>query len=240
LEASLATARELLGAAETEEETEAGQRGVAVTLGDIARLKAQGGDVAGALALHQERLDIFEGLGDVRSRAVTQYDLADLRRGRGEYAEAERLYRDSLEISRRIGDAEGTFALLARLGQLALEQGRSEEAAPLLQEARQGFAAMGFAPWVAHLDQLLAAARGQVLTLPDLIGWVRAARRGDAEAGQRAWEVAENLARADDPIMAALGRGLQRLLAGEPAASALDDVPDDLRAQVLDGLSGER
>ena len=61
-------------------------------------------------------------------------------------AEAERLYRDSLQISRQIGDAQGTFALTARLGQMALQQGRPEEAVPLLREARQGFERLGFAP----------------------------------------------------------------------------------------------
>lgn len=158
LEASLAAARELLEEAVTDEDVEAGRRGVAVTLGDIARLRADGGDVAGALALHREALEVYEKLGDVRSQAVTQFDLADLLRRQGEYAEAELLYRDCLDISRRIGDAEGTLAVLARLGVLSLQQGRREEALPLLLEARRGFEGMGFAPWVSALDQWLAAA----------------------------------------------------------------------------------
>ncbi len=121
-------------------------RSRAVTLGDIARLKAQGGDVAGALALHQEMLDIFEQLGDVRSRAVTLYDLANLHLMQEKYAEAERLYRESLEISRHIQDIEGTSASLVRLGELALGRGRRDEAVSLLQEARRGFEQLGFAP----------------------------------------------------------------------------------------------
>ncbi len=146
LQASLTTARELLQAAATEEEREAGQRGVAVTLGDIARLKAQGGDVAGALALHQEEMAVYEQLGDVRSRAVTLYDLANLHLMQEKYAEAERLYRESLEISRHIQDIEGTSASLVRLGELALGRGRRDEAVSLLQEARRGFEQLGFAP----------------------------------------------------------------------------------------------
>jgi tetratricopeptide (TPR) repeat protein len=277
LEASLATARQLLEEAITEDEQEAAQRGVAVTLGDIARLKAQSGDVAGALALHQEeleiyerlgdvreravtlgdiarlkaqsgdvagalalhqeRLEIFERLGDVRERAVTLVDLADLRAASKEYDEAERLYREGLETLRQINDVESTYAVLARLGQLALARGRSDEALPLLQEARQGFARLGFTPWVAHLDQLLAQAGAQGLALDDLVAWVRAALRGDAEAGQRAWQVCEALIQSGEPIQAALGRGLQEVLAGLPPETALADLPDDLRAQVLEALN---
>lgn len=70
------------------------------------------------------------------------------------------MYRDSLEIFRQIGDAEGTFALLARLGQLALDRGQPDQAVPLLREARQGFANLGFTPWVEDLDALLARAQG--------------------------------------------------------------------------------
>ena len=236
LQTSLATARELLEAATTGEEIEAGQRGVAVTLGDIARLKAQAGDVAGALALHQEEMAVYEQLGDVRSRAVTQCDLADLRHAQGEDEEAERLYRDSLEISRRIGDAEGTYTLLARLGQLALGQGRPEEALPLLQQARQGFQDMGFVPWVAHLDDLLARAQGRVLILDDLLAMIRAARQGDQQAGEQAWESCQDLIRAQDASLAALGRALQRVLSGIPPETALADLPDDLRAPILEAL----
>ena len=239
LDASLSTARELLEVAATEEEREAGQRGVAVTLGDVARLKAQGGDVAGALALHQERLAIFEQLGDVRSRAVTQYDLAGLYQAQGDYAAAERLYRDSLEISRQIGDAEGTYALLARLGQLALAQERRDEALSLLQEARQGFEQLGFVPWVAHVDKLLAMAQGNALTLNDLAAMLRAARQGDQEVGQQVWEICDGLTKADDAALAALGRGLRNVLSGLPPETALADLPDDLRAQILEGLDDQ-
>jgi len=236
LQASLSTARELLQEAATEEEWEAGRRGVAVTLGDIARLKAQAGDVAGALALHQERLAVYEQVGDVRARAMTLYDLAGLYRLQGDAAAAERLYREGLEISRRIGDAEGTFAVLARLGQLALDRGQRDEAISLLQEARRGFARLGFAPWVAQVDELLAQARGQVLTLDDLVGMLRAARQGDQEAGQRAWEICEGLARSDDAALAALGRGLRDVLSGMPPEAALAGLPDDLRAHILELL----
>jgi tetratricopeptide (TPR) repeat protein len=195
--------------------------------------------VAGALALHEEMLEIFQKLGDVRSRAVTQSDVADLLRTRGQYEEAERLYRDSLEICRQIGDAQSTLALLARLGQLALDRGRRDEAVSLLQEAHQGFEAMGLTPWVVHVDELLALAQGRVLTLDDLIAMVRAARKGDQQAGRQAWDICRNMARADDAGQSALGRGLQRVLAGDPPETALADLPDNLRARILKGLNDQ-
>jgi hypothetical protein len=127
--------------------------------------------------------------------------------------------------------------LLARLGQLALERGRPEEAVPLLQEARQGFAELAFAPWVAHLDALLARAQGKALTLDDLVAMVRAARRGDHQAGQKAWEICQGLAQGQDESLAVLGRTLQQVLAGTSPETALADLPDDLRSSLLEQLS---
>ena len=42
------------------------ERGQAVAMGEVARLKAQAGNSEEALQLHQERMEIFERLGDVR------------------------------------------------------------------------------------------------------------------------------------------------------------------------------
>jgi hypothetical protein len=109
----------------------------------------------------------------------------------------------------------------------------------LLQEAHQGFEQLGFAPWVAHVDRLLATAQGNVLTLDDLLGMVRAARGGDARAGQQAWEICDGRARAGNPARAALGRGLRNVLSGIPPETALADLPGDLRAQILAALNDQ-
>ena len=64
----------------------------AVTLGDIARLRARKGDVDEALRLHHEELEVYERLGEVRERAVTLGDIARLRARKGEVDEALRLH----------------------------------------------------------------------------------------------------------------------------------------------------
>lgn len=71
--------------------------------------------------------------------------------------------------------------------------------------------------------------------MDDLLAWVAVARQGDRQAGEQAWTVCEGLMGADDPILAALGRGLQRLLAGEQPALVLAGIPDpELRQYALD------
>ncbi|RME44277.1 MAG: hypothetical protein D6796_11990, partial [Caldilineae bacterium] len=143
---------------------------------------------------------------------------------------------------RQINDAGSTFAVLARLGRLALARGRRDEALSLLQEARRGFARLGFTPWVEQIDQLLASlrrtseVRRNSISLDDLLALVRAARAGNSQAGRQAWEICQGLARSGDETLAALGHALQRLLAGLPPAEALSTLPEDLRRQIQSGL----
>jgi tetratricopeptide (TPR) repeat protein len=193
--------------------------------------------VAGALALHEERLRIFEQLGDVRSRAVTQCDLADLLRAKGQVAEAVELYRASLETCRRITYTQGVCALLVRLGEVALEQGQRDEAVSLLQEARRGFEQLGVQSQIDRVDRLLALAQGKALTLDGLLAMIRAARHGDQEAAQRAWEICSALAQSGDAALADLGERLRKILDGASLDSAVAGLPDSLRAQILEALN---
>ncbi|MFZ2486817.1 MAG: tetratricopeptide repeat protein, partial [Anaerolineae bacterium] len=91
----------------------------AVTLGDIARLKAQAGDVAGALALHQERITIFETLGDVRERAVTLGDIARLKAQAGDVAGALALHQERITIFETLGDVRSRAVTLMDLADLS-------------------------------------------------------------------------------------------------------------------------
>ncbi len=82
-------------------------REVAITLGEIARIKASRGEVELALALHQERLRVFESLGDARERAVTLGDIARIQATRGEVEPALALHQKRLRVFESLGDAGG-------------------------------------------------------------------------------------------------------------------------------------
>ncbi|HOT92850.1 MAG TPA: tetratricopeptide repeat protein, partial [Anaerolineae bacterium] len=181
-------------------------------------------------------LAVKEAVGDRREVAVTQVGLADVYRMRGNYAMAENLYQASLAICQSVHDLHSVYAILMRLGQLALDQERREEALPLLREARAGFAALGLAEWVAAVDQLLAQAERNVLTLDDVIALVQAARNGDHAAGEKAWAICEGLARSGEATLTALGRALRAVLSGEDPAVACAALPEDLRAVLLAAL----
>ncbi len=62
---------------------------------------------------------------------------------------------------------------------------------------------------------------------------MRAARAGDRAAGQQAGDIAGRMMASGDGTLAALGDGLQRVLAGQPAAAALAGVDEELREALL-------
>jgi hypothetical protein len=157
---------------------------------------------------------------------------------RGQYDEAERLYQAGLETTIRIRDLQGAAVFQMGLGQLALARGEREAARAWLEQARQGFAAIGLMNWVESVDQLLAQAEGESLTLDDLAGMARTARAGDAGAAQQVEAIAGALIESGDATFAALGDGLRRLLAGQPAAQALAGVPEAIREPLRQALEG--
>ncbi len=214
-------------------------REVAVSQSRLAGLLVTRGDHQEAEWLYRQSLQTLEALGDQQQMAITQSGLADLLIGiRGEYDEATRLCQSGLAICRAIRDPQGVATFFMRLGVLAMAQGQNNEAFPLLQEARRGFEAIGLISRLAVIDQLLAKAQGNnVLTLDGLIVMVRAARRGDRQAGQQAWDICLDLAQSTDATQSALGRALQRLLAGDDPEPALAPLPEDLRKRFLEGLN---
>jgi tetratricopeptide (TPR) repeat protein len=95
----------------------------AVTLGDIARLRSQAGDVAGALKLHEERLRTYDQLGDVWSRAVTLGDIARLRSQAGDVAGALKLHEERLRIFEQLGDVRERAMALGDIARLRSQAG---------------------------------------------------------------------------------------------------------------------
>jgi tetratricopeptide (TPR) repeat protein len=98
-------------------------RSRAVTLGDVARLRAQAGDVQGALKLHQEILEVYEKLGDVRGRAVTLGDVARLRAQAGDVQGALKLHQERLEVYEKLGDVRSRAVTLGDIARLRAHAG---------------------------------------------------------------------------------------------------------------------
>ncbi len=102
----------------------------------LANLKANQGDVGGAIALYQQSLDIQERIGDALGKAATLHQMAILKANQGDVGGAIALFQQSLDIQERIGNAQGKAATLAMLGQLlADKQGDFATAIPYLEES---------------------------------------------------------------------------------------------------------
>ena len=115
----------------------------AVTLGEIARLRSEAGDAAGALMLHEEELLTYDQLGDVQSRAVTLGDIARLRSQAGDVAGAMTLYEEILRICDQLGDVQGRAVMLGDIARLRSQAGDGSGALKLHEERLRIFDQLG-------------------------------------------------------------------------------------------------
>jgi len=91
-------------------------------------IRAAKGEVDAALQLHTERLGIFEGLGDKRSRAVTLGDTARIRARKGEVDAALQLHTERLGIFEGLEDQAEIAHTLWSIAQIELQQKQFREA----------------------------------------------------------------------------------------------------------------
>jgi class 3 adenylate cyclase/tetratricopeptide (TPR) repeat protein len=104
-----------------------------------------------------EAIDSFMGSraayqrgGDVVSVAQAGHNLADVLVDQGRYEEAENYLRESRRIWRASGFALGVAAVANGLGRAVGRAGRTDEGVQLLDEAIEGFSAVGHTPYVAE------------------------------------------------------------------------------------------
>jgi hypothetical protein len=128
-----------------------------VTLGDIALLRAQSGDVAEALKRHKEKLGVGRDLGDIDLIANAQFDLARIDLMEERISEARARLAESWEINLRLGRADGIAFVGSLYGRLLLSTDPAQ-ASNILRTARDAFQLLGWAQEVAELDALLATA----------------------------------------------------------------------------------
>ena len=107
----------------------------AATLHQLASLKANQGDVEGAIALYQQSLEIEEQIDNVQGKAATLHQLAILKANQGDVEGAIALYQQSLEIQEKIGNVQGKAATLHCLAILKANQGDVEGAIALYQQS---------------------------------------------------------------------------------------------------------
>ncbi len=107
----------------------------AATLHCLAMLKANQGDVEGAIALYQDSLAIKEQIGNVQGKAATLHQLAILKANQGDVEGAIALYQDSLAITEQICDVKTKAATLHQLAILKADQGDVEGAIALYRDS---------------------------------------------------------------------------------------------------------
>ena len=134
----------------------------AVIWGDIAGIKVSRGDVDDGLALYQQRLKVFEELGDRRSAAVTLGDIARIKVSRGDVDDALALHQQRLKVFEELGDIDNKAVTLWAMAQIDMQKGDGQAAYDKLAESYQinmqtgreeGIAMVGL-----DLGRLLAAA----------------------------------------------------------------------------------
>jgi tetratricopeptide (TPR) repeat protein len=119
------------------------KRDGAVTLGDVARLRAQSGDVSGALKLYEEILSICDDLGDVKGRAVMLGDVARLRAQSGDVSEALKLHEEMLGIFESLGDVRSRAVTLGDVARLRAQSGDVSGALKLHEEEIRTYESLG-------------------------------------------------------------------------------------------------
>ncbi len=115
----------------------------AITLGEIARILRDKGQVDEAMKLHEERLKVYEALGDRGSRAVTLVDIARILRGKGQVDEAMKLHEEALKEYEALGDRRSRAVTLGDIARILTDRGQVDEAMKLHEEQLQEYEALG-------------------------------------------------------------------------------------------------
>ncbi|MBD1827939.1 tetratricopeptide repeat protein [Microcoleus vaginatus GB1-A2] len=82
----------------------------------LAGIYADQGEVAKAIALYEQSLELEEKIGNVQGKAATLHQVAGIYADQGEIAKAIALYEQSLELEEKIGNVQGKAASFAMLG----------------------------------------------------------------------------------------------------------------------------
>jgi predicted ATPase len=176
----------------------------AAALGWAGRLAVEQGDHAAAVALLEQSLALYRGLGDAASTARVLGSLGNVRRDRGDFGQATALYEEALALERALGRARGMARAHTNLGVVAHFRGDFREAAARHAES-------------LRLHEQAQDAGGIALALTDLA--LVARDQGDyaraTELGTRGLERARAVANRRGIALALLALGLSARERGE-------------------------
>uniref|UniRef100_UPI001CCC416E tetratricopeptide repeat protein n=1 Tax=Oscillatoria salina TaxID=331517 RepID=UPI001CCC416E len=91
----------------------------AAIIHNLASLKADTGDIEGAIALYQKSLTLKKQIDNVQGQAATLHQLAILKANRGEIEAAIALFQESLTLNEQVDNIQGQAMTLQWLGWLA-------------------------------------------------------------------------------------------------------------------------
>ncbi|MEH2367396.1 tetratricopeptide repeat protein [Nostoc sp.] len=105
------------------------------TLGNLAWVIAQQGDIEGALFLYQQSLEISERISDVRGKAITLQNMAGVIAEKGDIERALFLYQQTLELLESVGDFSNRSTTLNNIAKAIADLGDIERAVSLWHES---------------------------------------------------------------------------------------------------------
>ena len=108
---------------------------VSAILHNMAGVLAQQGEIARAMKLWEESLELEEQIGNVQGKAATLHQMAGVLAQQGEIARAMKLWEESLEINEQTGNVQGKAATLANMAWAAGQQQNLAEERRLNLEA---------------------------------------------------------------------------------------------------------
>ena len=115
----------------------------AFVIGDIARVYVDKGDVDQALKLHQERLEVFERLGDIGEMAHTLWSMGQIDIMIKDHKSALQRLTRSYDILLKLGRLDGICSVGLDYGRLLCSMGENERGVEILRRSEEGFLRLG-------------------------------------------------------------------------------------------------